>query len=68
MLLDGNMQDYADIKRFPHGVYTTERTPEEFFDGNDDAVDAYNKAEKEMSNYEKGNYDYIKGKGYQLKN
>ena len=59
---------YADIKRFPHGVYTTERTPEEFFDGNDDAVDAYNKAKEEMRNYKKGNYEYIKGKGYQLKN
>lgn len=48
-----------------HGL---ERTPEEFFDGNDDAVDAYNKAKEEMRNFKKGNYDYIKGKGYQLKN
>ena len=57
----------ASIKRFPHGVYTTERTPEEFFNGNADAVDAYNKAKEEMRNYKKGNYNYNKGEGWKLK-
>ena len=54
----------ASLKRFPHGVYTTERTPEEFFGNNIDAVQAYNKAKDEVGNYKKGNYDYQSGKGW----
>lgn len=54
----------ASLKRFPHGVYTTERTPEEFFGDNQDAVQAYNKAKDEVGNYKKGNYDYQSGKGW----
>lgn len=57
----------ASLKQFPHGVYTTERTPEEFFDGNSDAVQAYNKAKKEVENYKKGNYDYDSENGWHLK-
>ena len=59
---------YWGTTRFPYGIHCHQRTPEEFFDGNDDAVDAYKKAKEEMENFKKGNYDYIKGKGYQLKN
>lgn len=57
----------ASLKQFPHGVYTTERTPEEFFGDNSDAVQAYNKAKDEVGNYKKGNYGYQNGKGWQLK-
>jgi hypothetical protein len=57
----------ASLKRFPHGVYTTERTPEEFFGDNNDSVQAYNKAKDEVGNYKKGKYDYKKGEGWQLK-
>lgn len=57
----------ADVKRFPHGVYTTEKTPEEFFGDNGDAIQAYNKAKDEIRDYKKGNYEYVKGKGWQLK-
>ena len=57
----------ASLKKFPHGVYTTERTPEDFFKGNHDAVQAYNKAKDEVKNYNKGNYDYQKGKGWTKK-
>jgi hypothetical protein len=49
------------------GVYTTERTPEDFFKGNLDAVQAYNKAKDEVGNYKKGNYEYQKGKGWTKK-
>lgn len=64
--------DGVDLKkRFPHGVYTTERTPEEFFDGNPDskaAVNAYNRAKDEMRNYKRGNYEYEpNGRGWHLK-
>lgn len=57
-------------KSFPHGVYTHERTPEDFFNGNpnsEDAVNAYNTARDEMQNFKKGNFEYKKGKGWQLK-
>lgn len=57
----------ASLKQFPHGVYTTERTPEEFFDGNTDAVQAYNKAKEEVGNYKKGKYDYDSENGWNLK-
>lgn len=57
----------ASLKRFPHGVYTSERTPEEFFGDNLDAIQAYNKAKNEVGNYKKGKYNYEKGKGWQLK-
>ena len=50
-----------DYKEFPHGVYTTERTPEDFFKGDEGAVQAYNKAKEEWNNYTKGNYKYDKG-------
>lgn len=58
---------YCGTSCFPHRVEGPERTPGEFFDGNDDAINAYNKAKEEMNNYKKGNYEYNKGKGYQLK-
>ena len=58
-------------KRFPHGVYTHERTPEEFFDGNpnsEDAVNAFNTAKDEIRNFKKGNYEYEpNGRGWHLK-
>lgn len=61
----------ASKKCFPHGVYTTERTPEEFFDGNpnaDDAINAYDKASGEISNYRYGKYSYEpNGRGWHLK-
>jgi hypothetical protein len=57
----------ASLKRFPHGVYTTERTPEDFFKGNLDAVQAYNKAKDEVGAYKKGNYEYQNGKGWTKK-
>ena len=57
----------ASLKRFPYGVYTTERTPEDFFGDNLDAIQAYDKAKDEIRNYKKGNYNYENGKGWQLK-
>lgn len=58
-------------KCFPHGVYTHERTPEEFFDGNpnsEKAVNAYNTAKTEMQNFKKDNYEYEpNGRGWYLK-
>ena len=58
-------------KCFPHGVYTHERTPEEFFDSNpnsEKAVNAYNTAKTEMQNFKKGNYEYEpNGRGWYLK-
>lgn len=61
----------ASTKQFPHGVYTAERTPEEFFEGNpnaDDAINAYNNARGEMHNYKKGKYSYEpNGRGWHLK-
>lgn len=44
--------------------------PDTYYNGglkNPKAMDAYNKAKEEMGNYYKGNYDYQKGKGWQLK-
>ncbi len=42
-------------------------TPEEFYQGNEDAANAYHNADNEIKNWKKGNYDYQNGKGWQLK-
>lgn len=54
----------ASMKEFPHGVYTYERTPEEFFGNNPDAIQAYRNADDEVKKYKKGKYSYEKGKGW----
>ena len=48
-------------------AYDEVESPEEFFQGNQDASDAYRKAVGEFNNWKDGNYEYQKGKGYQLK-
>ena len=55
---------YESFNKFPYGSYTSERTPEEFFGDNPDAIIAYNNAKDEIDNYKKGKYDYKKGKGW----
>ena len=42
-------------------------TPEEFYQGNKDASDAYRNADNEIRNWRSGNYDYKEGDGWQLK-
>lgn len=49
------------------GYAGQDMTPEEFFDGNSDASNAYHNAEEEWNNYKKGNYDYDDEKGWYLK-
>jgi hypothetical protein len=42
-------------------------SPEEFYQDNTDAAQAFRNADAEIKNYKKGNYDYQSGKGWQLK-
>ena len=42
-------------------------SPEEFYQDNTDAAQSFRNADAEVKNYRKGNYDYQKGKGWQLK-
>ena len=41
--------------------------PEEFFETNPEAAEAYRNADTEWKNYRKGNYEYTQGKGWHLK-
>ena len=42
-------------------------SPEEFYQDDADAAQAFRNADSEVKNYRRGNYDYQKGKGWQLK-
>lgn len=42
-------------------------SPEEFFDGNGDASNAFNNAQEEWANFKQGKYDYDNEKGWHLK-
>ena len=55
---------YESFKKFPHGHFTYEKTPEEFFGDDTDAVQAYNSAKDEIGDYKRGKYSYVKGKGW----
>lgn len=62
----GWKNSFPNIKLYPYGMTTKEKTPQEFFNNNQDAVDAYNNAEREINNYRKGKYQYHKDKGWHL--
>lgn len=58
---------YGNLAKYEYGInnYTGEKqTPEEFFDGNDDAAQAYKKGEEDIKNYRQGKSKYIPGKGW----
>lgn len=60
--------DFGSTEKYEHGWkdYGGEMTPEEFFKDPQQA-DRYRKADAELKNYKRGNYEYQKGKGWKLK-
>lgn len=63
----GNPYKYEYGRRYD-GYAGQDMSPEEFFNGNQEAADSYHKANREMQNFKKGNYEYEpNGKGWQLK-
>jgi hypothetical protein len=55
---------YGNPMSYEHGWNNhklTHQTPQEFFD-NDDAANAYSRADDELRNYRRGNYSYNDGK------
>ena len=62
----GNPYKYEYGRRYD-GYAGKDMTPEEFYQGNEDAARAYRNADDEIRNWKKGNYDYQNGKGWQLK-
>ena len=42
-------------------------TAEDMFGNDTEGLNAYNRAKKELNDYDNGNYEYVKGKGWQLK-
>lgn len=49
------------------GYAGKDMSPEEFFDGNGDASNAFNNAQEEWANFKQGKYDYDNEKGWHLK-
>ena len=58
---------YGNPAKYEHGWSDSpmgHMEPEEFFNTNPEASEAYRNADAEWENYKKGNYDYQKGKGW----
>jgi hypothetical protein len=58
---------YGNPAKYEHGWSDSpmgHMEPEEFFNTNPEAAEAYRNADAEWKNYKKGNYDYQKGKGW----
>lgn len=60
----GNPYKYSGGRRYD-GCYGTEMTPEEFFNGNQDAAAAYKKGNQDIKNWKSGKSKYTKGKGWE---
>lgn len=60
----GNPYKYEYGRRYD-GYAGQDMSPEEFFNGNQEAAGAYRKADKEIRGYKQGQAKYAKGKGWQ---
>lgn len=61
---------YGNPAKYEHGWSDSpmgHMEPEEFFNANSDASEAYRNADAEWKDYKKGNYEYQKGKGWTKK-
>ena len=62
----GEPYEYEYGRRY-NGYAGTDMSPEEFYQGNEDAARAYRNADDEIRNWKKGNYVYQNGDGWKLK-